>query len=55
MDTNIDQPEEYEVGKIFRKRKVLKRNGRLSHTKYLIVWKDYPIEEATWELESSFK
>ena len=36
LDTNIDRPEEYEVERILRKRRVLKRNGRYSHNEYLV-------------------
>ena len=49
-----DQPEEFEVEKILRKRRVLKRNGRFSHNEYLTMWTGYPISEATWEPESNF-
>ena len=39
---------------IWRNSKVRKRNGRFSHNEYLAMWKDYPIEEATWETKSNF-
>ena len=32
----------------------MKRNGRFSHYEYLTMWTGYPVEEATWEPESSF-
>ena len=54
LELNIDQPDEFEVEKIIRKRRVLKRSGRFSHNEYLIMWTGYPIEEATWEPESNF-
>ena len=54
LDMDIDQPAEFEVEKIIRKRRVLKRNGRFSHNEYLTMWTGYPIEEATWEPESNF-
>ena len=38
LDTNVDRPEEYEVERILRKRRVLKRNGRHSHNEYLVLW-----------------
>ena len=37
MDTNFDRPEEHEVERILRKRRVLKRNGRHSHNVYLVL------------------
>ena len=55
LDTNIDRPEEYEVERILRKRRVLKRNGRYSHNEYLVLWQGYPLEEATWEPEAHFE
>ena len=51
---DIDQPAEFEVEKIIRKRRVLKKNGRFSHYEYLTMWTRYPIEEVTWEPESNF-
>ena len=54
LDLDLDQPKEFEVEKIIRKRRVLKRNGRLSHYEYLTMWTGYPIEEATWEPATSF-
>ena len=54
LDIDLDRPEEFEVEKIIRKRRVLKKNGRFSHNEYLIMWTGYPIEEATWEPESNF-
>ena len=54
LDWDLDQPEEYEVEKIIRMRKVLKRNGRFSHNEYLTMWIGYPIEEATWEPDYNF-
>ena len=54
LDMEIDQPTEFEVEKIIRKRRVLKRNGKFSHNEYLTMWTGYPIEEATWEPESNF-
>ena len=54
LDTDDFPSEEYEVEKILRYRKILKKNGRFSHNEYLVMWKDYPIEEATWEPESNF-
>ena len=52
LDTDFDRSEEYEVGRILRKRRVLKRNGRYSHNEYLVLWQGYPLEEATWEPEA---
>ena len=54
LDTAIDRSEEFEVEKILRKRKVLKKNGRISHNEYLVLWQGFPIEEATWEPEKNF-
>ena len=54
LDTDADRPEEYEVERILRKRRVLKRNGRHSHNEYLVLWQGYPLEEATWEPEAHF-
>ena len=54
LDLDIDQPTEYEVEKIIRKRRVMKKNGRFSHWEYLTAWAGYLIEEATWEPESNF-
>lgn len=54
LDTNIDRPEKNEVEKVLRKRKVLKKYGRSRNNKYLVMSKDYPIEEATWEPEPNF-
>ena len=54
LDLDLDQPAEYEVEKIIRMRRVLKRNGKFSHNEYLTMWTGYPIEEATWEPESNF-
>ena len=54
LETDIDNPEEYEVERILRKRKVLHKNGRHSHMEYLVLWQGYPLEEATWEPESNF-
>ena len=51
---DLDRPEEFEVEKIIRKRRVMKRNGRFSRYEYLTMWTGYPIEEATWEPESNF-
>ena len=54
LDIDVDRPEEYEVERILRKRRVLKRNGRHSHNEYLVLWQGYPLEEATWEPEAHF-
>ena len=55
LDTDIDPSEEYKVEGILRKRRVLKRNERCSHNKYLVLWQGYPLEEAAWELEAYFE
>ena len=54
LDLDLDQPTEYEVEKIIRKRRVMKRNGRFSHWEYLTMWTGFPIDYATWEPTSSF-
>ena len=55
LDTDFDRTEKYEVERILRKRRVLKRNERYSHNEYLVLWPGYPLEEATWEPEAHFE
>ena len=47
---NIDQHEEWEIERILRHRKF--RNGTY---KFQILWKGYPIEEASWEFEDDLE
>ena len=55
LDIDIDRAEEYEVERILKKRRMLKRNGRHSHNEYLVLWQGHQLEEATWEPEAHFK
>ena len=41
----VDGEEEYEVEAIFR------HKGKGAQRLYLVMWKDYPITEASWEPE----
>lgn len=43
----INQDEEYEVEYIIDKRR--RRSGRRTFVEYLVKYKDYPIEQSTWE------
>ena len=49
-----DPSDVYEVEKILRWRRVITRTRRHSKKEYLILWKDHPIEGATWEPEANF-
>jgi hypothetical protein len=43
-----DGKEEYEVDRILKRRTINLRGGR-TRTEYLVLWKGYPLEDATWE------
>ena len=45
----VDGEEEYEVEAI------LKHKGKGARRLYLVMWKGYPIIEASWELESHIR
>ena len=45
----VDGEEEYEVEAILR------HKGRGAHPLYLVMWKGYPITEASWEPESHLR
>jgi hypothetical protein len=45
----IDDHEEFEVERILNKR--IRKYGRGQRIEYLVLWKGYPIHEATWEPE----
>ena len=34
--------------------RILKHRGKPGNYEYLVLWKDFPVEEATWEPQSSF-
>ena len=54
VPTDVPEVEEpyYEIEKILRWRKV-KRNKKIIK-EYLILWKGYPVEEASWVQASQF-
>jgi hypothetical protein len=47
-DAEEDDQKEYEVEKILDRRVVKLRNGR-TRTEYLVLWKDYPLHDASWQ------
>ena len=44
----INDKEEWEVERILRKREC--KQGRHQVVQYLVLWKGFPLHEATWEL-----
>jgi hypothetical protein len=51
-DVLEDGKEEFEVDRILRRRVIKMRGGR-TRTEYLVLWKGYPLEDATWEPASN--
>ena len=45
----VDEVEEYEVEAILR------HKGNGARRRYLVLWKGYPVTEASWEPESSLQ
>ena len=52
----VEEPEVqepfYQIEKLLRWGRV--KRGRQTKTEYLVLWKDYPIEEAQWALTENF-
>lgn len=53
--TIIDGQEAYEVEAFIGENNYPKRKNRRAWTEYLVLWKGYPLEEASWEPERQLK
>ena len=50
-EPDVEEPY-YQIEKLLRWRRV--KRGRRTKTEYLVLWKDYPIEEAQWVPAENF-
>ena len=50
-EPEIEEPY-YQIEKLLRWRRI--KRGRRTKTEYLVLWKDYPIEEAQWVPAENF-